>query len=249
MGILVVVVGFALMGNALGVWEVDVFFDGWWTIFLILPAVSSMLNSGVNAGNSILLALGVALLLEQQDVFRRFGINAFGVVMAFGIILIGVSLITGGNFWGYRPRQHRYEPQEGQPGGFQDNGAGQDENASPKQQNYATPDFNAHPGYFALFSGSEIRNASKVFTGGSATAIFGGIDLDLSDISIPHNCVFDVVSLFGGVEIIAPRNLPIRVTGVPIFGGYTNKAPVVNGPDQPCLTINCVAIFGGVEII
>lgn len=248
-GIVVIVVGFCLMGNALGVWDVDIFFDGWWTLFLILPAISSMTKSGVNAGNSILLALGVALLLEQQDVFRRFGINAFGVVLAFGVILIGVSLITGSGFWGghkhyYEPSKHSgepgYQPPEYQPS-----------NPPPHGPNFAdaSTDFNAHPNYFTMFSGLEVRNLSKSFTGGSATALFGGIDIDLSDVAIPHSCVFDCTAIFGGVDVIAPRNVPIRVTGLPIFGAYTNKAPFVNGPDQPYLTINCLAIFGGVEIL
>ncbi len=258
-GILVVVVGFSLMGNALNLWDFDIFFDGWWTLFLILPAVSSMLNGGINAGNSLLLALGVALLLEQQDVFRRFGISAFGVLMAFGVILIGVSLITGGSFWHRRMQQNPYgaPPREGEPGYYPpqyppENGEAAEGEPQPRQKahpSYGTPDFNAHPNYLALFSGTEACNASKVFTGGSATAIFGSVELDLSDIALNHSSAFDATAIFGGVEIVAPRNIPIRVTGVPIFGSYTNRAPMVNGPEQPFLTINCVAIFGGVEII
>lgn len=42
------------------------FFDGWWTLFLMIPAVISMVETGVHVGNSIILVVGLLLLAGAQ---------------------------------------------------------------------------------------------------------------------------------------------------------------------------------------
>ena len=38
-GLVLVIVGIILGGNALDLFHVDVFFDGWWTLFIIVPSL------------------------------------------------------------------------------------------------------------------------------------------------------------------------------------------------------------------
>ena len=37
-GLLFVAVGIIFGGNELDIWDIDIFFPGWWTLFLIIPS-------------------------------------------------------------------------------------------------------------------------------------------------------------------------------------------------------------------
>ena len=38
-GVLIIALGVILGGNVMGIWDFDVFFPGWWTMFIILPCL------------------------------------------------------------------------------------------------------------------------------------------------------------------------------------------------------------------
>ena len=67
-GAALVVLGVVLSGNALGWWSANVLFDGWWTLFLIVPALVSIVDQRPNPGNLVLLGIGVLLLADAQQV-------------------------------------------------------------------------------------------------------------------------------------------------------------------------------------
>lgn len=104
---------------------------------------------------------------------------------------------------------------------------------------------------FSLFSGTEVRSRSKSFEGGNVTAIFGGSEIDLREAIISDaGATLDLSTIFGGINIYVPGNVQVEVTGIPIFGGWENKTRerVVDNEDLPVLRVNCLTIFGGVEI-
>ncbi|MDR1131070.1 MAG: hypothetical protein LBL15_01470, partial [Oscillospiraceae bacterium] len=69
-GLLVVSLGLFFGAQALGyLEEYKVSLDGWWTLFMIVPCVISIVNSGLNPFNSIGAGVGVLLLLSAQGVF------------------------------------------------------------------------------------------------------------------------------------------------------------------------------------
>ncbi len=103
---------------------------------------------------------------------------------------------------------------------------------------------------FLLFSGTELRSQSKDFRGGSVTAIFGGAEIDLREAEISaEGATLDITAVFGGATIIVPENVYVEVTGIPIFGGWDDKRKY-QGDEQALsvLKLNCLAVFGGVEI-
>ena len=69
-GIVFILLGVAIIGNAFDAWNFTIFFDGWWTLFIIVPCVASMINNGVNSGNVIGLTIGVLLLTWQQQSYN-----------------------------------------------------------------------------------------------------------------------------------------------------------------------------------
>ncbi len=62
----------------------------------------------------------------------------------------------------------------------------------------------------------------------------------------------DLAAAFGGVTIRVPENWKVRVSGLPLFGGWENstKGSEVDDLDtEPwALDVKCLALFGGIEI-
>lgn len=102
----------------------------------------------------------------------------------------------------------------------------------------------------AIFSGSSIRNTSKEFKGGSATVLFGGIDLDLSQAEIENDklATLDVFVGFGGLDIFVPEDWNVEIKGLPLFAGWDNKTRNKGNENVPKLRINCLVMFGGFDV-
>lgn len=52
-GLVVLAVGVIFIGNVLELWYIDVFFPGWWTMFMIIPALVLILRDGFKLFNCI----------------------------------------------------------------------------------------------------------------------------------------------------------------------------------------------------
>ena len=62
-GIAVVAAGIIFLGSAFGFWEISEL-SGWWTVFIIVPAIGSMIASGLDLLNVAAFAVGVWLLIK-----------------------------------------------------------------------------------------------------------------------------------------------------------------------------------------
>jgi predicted membrane protein len=104
----------------------------------------------------------------------------------------------------------------------------------------------------AVFGGGNRIISSDSFKGGSITAIFGGAEINLAGSKLAEgDNVLEVVTIFGGTEIIVPRDWDVKLNVTPIFGGFSNKmVKEFNAPvDQTRrLIVKGVAIFGGGDI-
>lgn len=99
-----------------------------------------------------------------------------------------------------------------------------------------------------VFSGRKIVSTSQDFRGGNATAIFGGIELDLTGAQLQGTADVEAVALFGGVELTVPPGWRVQLDGPAIFGGHENNVPAPTDSDAPTLRIRATAIFGGIEV-
>lgn len=100
----------------------------------------------------------------------------------------------------------------------------------------------------AIFGGIEKTVHSDNFKGASVMALFGGVEIDLTEVkAIESGCVVNVTALFGGAELRVPDNWNVIVTGTPIFGGVEDKSKG-GGEDAINVTLNCTVAFGGLEI-
>ncbi len=95
LGIILIAVGLIIGTNALGLTSVNIFFDGWWTLFIIVPCAVGLFTNRDKAGSIIGLLIGVSLLLACRDVFEFEIMRKLAVPVI--VILIGVSLIFRGH--------------------------------------------------------------------------------------------------------------------------------------------------------
>lgn len=100
---------------------------------------------------------------------------------------------------------------------------------------------------FAFWWGTERRSRSPRFRSASLTAIMGGVELDLRDADIVDGARIDVFAFWGGVEIKVPRTWHVRITGLPLLGGWDDKTEVPAEPG-PVLEVRLVTIMGGAEV-
>lgn len=209
-GIVLIVVGVILAGNALNLFNVNLFFKGWWTLFIIVPSLFGIVSDREKTGSIITLIIGVLLLLSCQNVIDFDVI--WKLIVPVIIIGVGLSLIF---------------------------------------KNSISKDFvkveKVGEEVFATFSGQDIKVADE-FKGTNLNAIFGGIKLDLRDAKIKKDVVITTTSVFGGIDIIVPEGVNVKVASTSIFGGVDGKKIKENTDKGPTILVNAVCIFGGVEI-
>lgn len=90
-GILLIVIGVIFGLNALDITDINVFFDGWWTLFIIVPSFINLFKEEEKTGNIIGIIIGVCLLLACQDVIT-FEI-IWKLAIPFILVMIGLSFI------------------------------------------------------------------------------------------------------------------------------------------------------------
>jgi len=101
---------------------------------------------------------------------------------------------------------------------------------------------------FSVFGGQRVINESQSFRGASLTAFFGGVTLDLRQAKLaPEGADVDVMTAFGGAQVIVPAGWPVSFSGVPIFGSFEDKTSHGGEDAGPHLRIRGTAMFGGVE--
>ncbi len=106
--------------------------------------------------------------------------------------------------------------------------------------------------YVNIFSGGERQISSENFRGGKITAIFGGMELDLTRAKLaPGRNELEIACIFGGATFIVPDDWNIIIEVTPVLGGFTDSRKLTPGrtvdPTKQ-LAIKGAVIFGGGEV-
>lgn len=106
--------------------------------------------------------------------------------------------------------------------------------------------------YVNVFSGGERQIISQNFQGGKISAVFGGIELDLTKAKLaPGVSVLEIACVFGGATIIVPDEWSVTIEVTPILGGFNDSRKLIPGrqaDDTRKLLIKGAVIFGGGEV-
>ena len=57
LGVLLILAGLGYAGDVMGFWHFDLFFAGWWSLFIIIPCLFSIVENGFDTGNTLGLVL------------------------------------------------------------------------------------------------------------------------------------------------------------------------------------------------
>jgi hypothetical protein len=100
----------------------------------------------------------------------------------------------------------------------------------------------------AILAGVKRQSMSRDFRGGDATAIMGGVELDLRNAEIPPNgeAVIDGFAFWGGVEITVPSHWRVVGRVMPILGGFEDNT--ISPASGPVLVIRGAAVMGAIEV-
>ena len=198
-GIILVVLGVIIGTNSLGLTDINLLFDGWWTLFIIVPCFIGLFTNSEKTGNIIGILIGVALLLGINDIIDFDKI--WTLLLPLVIVVVGLSLIFKDIF----------------------------NSKVSKEIKKINKENNKDNDYFAAFSGQNIDLNNEDFK--------GNIDKDV---------VINASSIFGGIDILIPKDVNVKVKSTSLFGGVTNKK--ANNDNQKTIYINALCMFGGVEI-
>lgn len=100
----------------------------------------------------------------------------------------------------------------------------------------------------AILGGVESHNTSSDYVGGKATAVMGGVTLDLRKATIKKEATLQVMSFWGGIEVRVPEDWVVKNRTNAIIGGIEVKTPAKTGKDAPILYIVGDVIMAGVEV-
>ncbi|MCU0471842.1 MAG: cell wall-active antibiotics response protein [Bacteroidales bacterium] len=106
--------------------------------------------------------------------------------------------------------------------------------------------------YVNVFSGGERQIVSESFKGGKVSAVFGGIELDLTKAKLaPGRNELEIACVFGGATIIVPDNWFVTIEVTPILGGFSDSRKLSPGRTMDStsqLVIKGAVVFGGGEV-
>ncbi len=214
-GFCFIVVGCVLGLNSIGITHIDIFFDGWWSLFIIVPCFIGLFDShDGKMGNIIGLFIGVCLLFAAQ------GWISFSVIakLIFPVILVAIGLnILFHEVFG-----------------------------SKVSEKFKHLDSKNLESVVATFAEQKVR-IDEEYQGGVFEAIFGSIDLNLCKAKLKNETVLKVTAIFGGVNILAPDDVNIKVKSTPIFGGVSNQVRNIES-NKKTIYVEAVCVFGGIEI-
>lgn len=194
-GIILIAAGVLFALNALNITDINLFFDGWWTLFIIVPCTAGLITERDKIGNLIGIVIGVFLLLCCRDIlsFDLF----WKLLIPFAIVAIGLKMIFSGIF------------------------GNKANDIFAKMKNRGARPVNG----CAAFSGCDLNFDNEIFEGAELTAAFGGVECDLRNAIINQDCAIRVHSVFGGIDILVPNGVNVKTNTIGIFGGVSNKTP------------------------
>lgn len=218
-GIILVIVGIGYVGNVFDVWNFKLFFPGWWTLFIIVPAVVMIARRGPKPVYVICLGAGALLLISKLGIIP---VKLTELIVPALILAIGFTIIFRGQL------NSKYTSGKG---------------SSDSEKEPLNPD-----SYIAFFTGRTPNYNGKRFDGAFATAIFGGVDLKLQQAEITDGVSIDALAVFGGIDVIFAPEVNVEISCIPIFGGISEPKHRVHNDSYPTVYINAFCLFGGVDV-
>ena len=205
-GVVFIIIGLIIGLKVLGIINIDIFFDGWWSLFIIIPSTISIVKNIRDIGAYIWLVIGVALLLSAQEILDMEIVGK--LIFPAVLVAIGVGMIfKESKLEKAKENEEYYATFSGEKLNFEGNTF----NGASLNAIFGGIDLNLKK--------ADITNETNI----NATSVFGGIN-----IFVPDNVNVEIksTSLFGGVtnKVENKENQPtIKIRTFCLFGGVEVK--------------------------
>lgn len=220
-GVTIIALGIFFACRAVGWLNFDIFFKGWWTLFIIVPSVVSLFTEKKKLASLGFLATGIILLLAAQEVITYD--MAWKIILPVFLVLIGLGIVLRTIFYNDNDKEVEQKIKE----------AGDGRNLDSQM---------------AIFSGSERIYKDEAFTGSNLVAVFGGAELDLTHAKFTKDTVIKAFALFGGIDIRVPEDVIIKSRSGFIFGGISDDRKSNEAKGKHTIYIDAAGGFGGITI-
>jgi predicted membrane protein len=252
-GVFFVLLGAALAGKALGMFDFNIYFPGWWTLFIIIPSLFGSLERGHRASSLFGLGLGIFLLLVTQGIINWYEFPRLITALIF--ITIGCHFIFRGD------RRENNNQSSSDNGSYYSSNSNQTSNQNRDNESKYNSDktnniYNSRTShgsfqtYYSFLSSRNVQFVDEVFTGAAITSILGNVQLDLRNAFIEDDVIIDTTCILGGIDIFVPRNVKVVVSCTPILGGVDSHTINPNNINAETRTIfiRGTCILGGVDV-
>lgn len=217
-GIVLIVFGIVIALSSLEIIDFNLLFDGWWTLFILVPCGIGLFTDDDKTGDFIGVVVGVVLLLACQGVFAFEYV--WKLILPAILVILGLSLIFK-NTVGHKLNQKIKEMNAKLNGS-------NEYFATFAEQKVKVDDEFEGSSLLAIFGGIDLdltKAKLKKEQIINVTAVFGGVD-----VFVPEGVTVKVrsTSIFGGVE--------------------DKRKHVDEKEADNIIYINAVCVFGGVDI-
>ena len=200
-------------------------YEGWWTIFIIVPFFVSLFTSKQKAGSIIGIGIGVLLLLSTRGIVEWY--NFWKLILCLIAIVWGLTLIF-----------NRKGPWSG---------SCPDKNAV-KELKQIDQD-GRHIRQINVSFGKQIFEfAGQRFEGADVQSNFGFVSIDLRNADLLDGAVIKVDCNFGGIEIRAGHDVIIKQAVNTSFAGVESHHEEIYTDNMKTIYINGKCCFGGIEV-
>jgi hypothetical protein len=262
-GVIILGIGLVLLFRKFGLYIPDWLLT--WPMILIAVGTYTLISQQFKSFfGSVVLFIGVYFLLKREFDLDL-GLDQF--IWPVGLIALGIYLIT------YKKREYKAIDEarknwETSRKNKKDASSSEKvesaevvEEAAPSQEEPAkAPDsgfvratgtaFLDRINERVIFSGVNRKLMTKDFQGGKATVIFGGLDLDLTQVDFTGIVTLDLEVGFGGVKLIVPPHWDVRTEMSNIAAGLEDKRMFREGgvDTNKVLILKGTLLFSGLEI-
>ena len=102
---------------------------------------------------------------------------------------------------------------------------------------------------FALMAASEVKGNAVVDDSLTATAIMGGVEIDLRAAEFTSGqLTIRCFALMGGIDIVVPDDVTVEISGMAVMGGFSKRADGQGAPGAPSIRVVGFALMGGVDV-
>lgn len=226
-GLIFVAVGLLYACSALNLFQFSIFFDGWWTLFLIVPCFYGLFKKEEDkTGYLFGLIIGICFLVNAQN--WAFHIDFWPMLLALVCFLIGLKLIF--------PKKNKKVIRVEYTG---------------EEHSYKHVTRDGRVSVSAILGGKEVRIDNEVFASAEITAVLGGAELDLRNAVISEDVKIEVTAVLGGADIYLPADVKVITDDcTAVLGGIDVNRAYVNVPaaDAPKVIISGCCVLGGIDI-